>query len=141
MFRRYVMQSRNDNRSMENRSLGDLFGKLANDTSNLVRQEVALAKVEVAKSAREVGKNVANLMIGGAIANASLLAIIAAAIMLLRRVMPEWGAALLVGVLTGGIAWLLIGRALAALQQTEMTPRDTVETLKEDAAWVKQQIK
>jgi len=135
------MQSRNDNRSMENRSLGDLFGKLANDTSNLVRQEVALAKVEVAKSAREVGKNVANLMIGGAIANASLLAIIAAAIMLLRRVMPEWGAALLVGVLTGGIAWLLIGRALAALQQTEMTPRETVETLKEDAAWVKQQIK
>jgi hypothetical protein len=90
---------------MDKRTLGDLFGKLANDTSNLVRQELALAKVEVAKFAREVGKNVANLVIGGAIANASLLAIIAAAIMLLRRVMPEWGAALLVGVLTGGIAW------------------------------------
>jgi hypothetical protein len=135
------MQSRNEDRSMENRSLSDLFGKLANETSNLVRQEVALAKVEVAQSAREVGKNVANLIIGGAIAYASLLAIIAALIMLLGRVMPEWGAALLVGVLIGGVAWLLIGRALAALQQTEMTPRKTVETLKEDAAWMKQQIK
>jgi hypothetical protein len=135
------MQSRNEDRSMENRSLSDLFGKLANETSNLVRQEVALAKVEVAQSAREVGKNVANLIIGGAIAYASLLAIIAALIMLLGRVIPEWGAALLVGVLIGGVAWLLIGRALAALQQTEMTPRKTVETLKEDAAWMKQQIK
>jgi hypothetical protein len=135
------MQSRNEDQSMENRSLSDLFGKLANETSNLVRQEVALAKVEVAQSAREVGKNVANLIIGGAIGYASLLAIIAALIMLLGRVMPEWGAALLVGVLIGGVAWLLIGRALAALQQTEMTPRKTVETLKEDAAWMKQQIK
>jgi len=135
------MQSRNEDRSMENRSLSDLFGKLANETSNLVRQEVALAKVEVAQSAREVGKNVANLIIGGAIAYASLLAITAALIMLLGRVMAEWGAALLVGVLIGGVAWLLIGRALAALQQTEMTPRKTVETLKEDAAWMKQQIK
>ena len=126
---------------MENRSLSDLFGKLANETSNLVRQEVALAKVEVAQSAREVGRNVANLIIGGAIAYASLLAIIAALIMLLGRVMAEWGAALLVGVLIGGVAWLLIGRALAALQQTGMTPRKTVETLKEDAAWMKQQIK
>ena len=135
------MQSRNEDRSMENRSLSDLFGKLANEKSILVRQEVALAKVEVAQSAREVGKNVANLIIGGAIAYASLLAIIAALIMLLGRVMPEWGAALLVGVLIGGVAWLLIGRALAALQQAEMTPRKTVETLKEDAAWMKQQIK
>ena len=135
------MQSRNEDRSMENRSLSDLFGKLANETSNLVRQEVALAKVEVAQSAREVGRNVANLIIGGAIAYASLLAIIAALIMLLGRVMAEWGAALLVGVLIGGVAWLLIGRALAALQQTGMTPRKTVETLKEDAAWMKQQIK
>jgi hypothetical protein len=135
------MQSRNEDRSTENRTLGDLFGKLASDTSNLVRQEVELAKVELAKSARDVGKGVANLIIGGAIAYAALLAIIAAVIMLLGRVMPEWGAAMLVGVLTGGIAWLLIGRALAALQQTEMTPRETIETLKEDATWMKEQIK
>ena len=135
------MQLRNEDRSMENRTLGELFGKLANDTSNLVRQEVELAKVEVAKSAREVGKSVANLIIGGAIAYAALLAIIAAVIMLLDRVMPAWGAAMLVGLVTGGIAWLLIGRARAALQQTEITPRQTIETLKEDATWVKQQIK
>lgn len=135
------MQSRNENRSLETQTLGDLFGKLASDTSNLVRQEVTLAKVELTQSAREAGRNVANLVIGGAIGYASLLAIIASAIMLLGRILPGWGAALLVGVVIGGIAWFLIGKALAALQHTDMTPRNTVETLKEDAAWMKQQIK
>jgi hypothetical protein len=135
------MQSRNENRSLENQTLGDLFGKLASDTSNLVRQEVTLAKVEITQSARETGRNVANLVIGGAIAYAALLAIIASAIMLLGRVLPGWSAALLVGLLIACIAWLLVSKALAALRDTDMTPRNTVETLKEDASWMKQQIK
>ena len=33
------------------------------------------------------------------------------------------------GILTGGLGWLLIGRALVALKRTEMTPRETFETL------------
>jgi hypothetical protein len=44
-------------------------------------------------------------------------------------------------VVVAGIAWLLIGKAMTALQQADLTPRDTVETLKEDATWMKQQIK
>jgi hypothetical protein len=135
------MQRINENRSMENKPLGDLFSDLATEMSNLVRQEVSLAKLEVSQKAKYVGRNVGYLVVGGAIAYAALLAIITAVIMLLARVMPNWGATLLVGVLVGGISWLLIGKALAALQQTDMTPRETVETLKEDAAWAKQQIK
>ena len=135
------MQRMNENRSLENKPLGDLFGDLASDMSNLVRQEVALAKVEMTQKAKYIGKNVGYLVVGGAVGYAALLAVIAAVIMLLDRVMPAWGAALLVGILVAGIGWLLIGKALTALQETEMTPRETVETLKEDAAWVKQQIK
>src|SRR5215208_6079382 len=135
------MQRMNENRSMENRPLGDLFGDLATEMSNLVRQEVALAKVEVGQKAKYVGRNVGYLVIGGAVAYAALLAIIAAIIMLLDGVMPNWGAALLVGVLVGVAGWLLISKALSALQQADMTPRQTVETLKEDATWMKQQIK
>jgi len=131
----------NENRSLENRPLGDLFGDLASEMSSLVRQEVALAKVEVSQKAKYVGKNVGYLVIGGAVAYAALLAIIAAIIILLARVVPNWGAALIVGVVVAGIGWLLIGKALMALQQTELTPRETVETLKEDATWMKEQIK
>jgi hypothetical protein len=135
------MQMRNGDRSLEDQTLGDLFGRLATDTSNLVRQEVTLAKVELTQSARQTGRNVANLIIGGAIAYAALLTIIASAIMLLDRVLPAWSAALLVGLLIAGIAWLLVSKAVAALRDTDVTPRNTVETLKEDAAWMKQQIK
>ena len=135
------MQRINENRSLENRPLGDLFGDLAADMSNLVRQEVALAKVEVGQKAKYVGRNVGYLVVGGAVAYAAMLAIIAAIIMLLARVMPHWGASLLVGVVVAIIGWLLIGKALTALQQTDLTPRETVETLKEDATWMKEQIK
>ncbi len=135
------MQRMNENRSLENRPLGDLFGDLAADMSNLVRQEIALAKVEVSQKAKYVGRNVGYLVVGGAVAYAAMLAIIAAIIMLLARVMPHWGAALLVGVVVAIIGWLLIGKALTALQETDLTPRETVETLKEDATWVKEQIK
>jgi hypothetical protein len=113
MLRRCVMQMRNGDRSLEDQTLGDLFGRLATDTSNLVRQEVTLAKVELTQSARQTGRNVANLIIGGAIAYAALLTIIASAIMLLDRVLPAWSAALLVGLLIAGIAWLLVSKAVA----------------------------
>jgi len=135
------MQRINEDRPLENKPLGDLFSDLASDMSNLVRQEVALARVEMAQKAKRVGKNVGYLVVGGAVGYAALLAVLAAVIMLLDRVMPAWGAALLVGVVVAGISWLLIGKAMSALQDTELTPRETVETLKEDAAWMKQQIK
>lgn len=135
------MQRMNENRSMENRPLGDLFGDLATEMSNLVRQEVSLAKVEVSQKAKYVGRNVGYLVVGGAVAYAALLAILAAIVMLLARVMPHWGATLIVGVVVGAIGWMLIGKAMTALQQADLTPRETVETLKEDATWMKQQIK
>jgi hypothetical protein len=71
----------------------------------------------------------------------ALLAIVAAIIMLLAKVLPDWGAALLVGVVIGVVGWLLIGKAMMALQNADLTPRETVETLKEDATWMKEQIK
>ena len=76
-----------------------------------------------------------------ALAYAALLAILAAIVMLLARVMPNWGATLIVGVVVGAVGWMLIGKAMMALQQADLTPRETVETLKEDATWMKQQIK
>ena len=135
------MQRMNENRSMENRPLGDLFSDLATEMSNLVRQEVSLAKVEVTQKAKYVGRNVGYLVVGGAVAYAALLAILAAIVMLLARVMPHWGATLIVGVVVGAIGWMLIGKAMMALQQADLTPHETVETLKEDATWMKQQIK
>jgi len=125
---------------MEERPLGELFADLANETSSLVRNEVALAQVELTEKATRVGKNIASLVIGGAVAYAALLAVCAAVILLLAMAMPAWLSALVVGLIVGCVAWLLISKAITALRQTELKPRETIESVKEDAQWIKDQI-
>jgi hypothetical protein len=124
----------------EERSLGELFSELASETSTLVRQEVALAQTELTQKATKVGKNVGFLVVGGAVGYAALLAIIAAVIIGLANFIPAWASALIVGAIVGIVAYLLISSALAALKKTDLTPRETVETLKEDAQWLKNQV-
>jgi uncharacterized membrane protein len=124
----------------EERSLGDLFSELAGETSTLVRQEVALAQVELTQKATMVGKNVGFLVVGGAVGYAALLAVLAAVIIGLSHFIPAWVSALLVGVVVGVVAYLLISKALAALKNADLTPRQTVDTLKEDAQWLKNQV-
>jgi uncharacterized membrane protein YqjE len=125
----------------QDRSIGELFSQLASDTGLLIRQEIALAKVELSQKASDVGRNVGYLVLGGAVAYAALLALLAAIIILLANVMPWWLAALVVAIVVGIIAGVLVSKALAALKKTEVAPRQTVETLKEDAQWAKQQMK
>lgn len=88
-----------------------------------------------------MGRNVGELVVGGAIAYAALLALLTAIFLALSQVMPSWGAALVVFGLTGIVAAALISKAAAALKRTDPAPRRTVETLKENAQWAKQQAK
>jgi len=135
------MQPRmNEVRRMDERPLAELFSDLINETTTLVRNEVALAKVEMTQKATKVGRNVGSLIVGGAIGYAALLAICAAVVLLLDRVMPAWLAALVVGVVVAIVAWLMIGKALTALRKVELKPQETVDSLKEDAQWIKEQI-
>jgi xanthine/uracil permease len=127
--------------SRDNRSLGELFSELAQETSTLVRQEVNLAKVEMSHKASRAGKQVGVLAAGGAVAYAGLLAILAALITLLDNVMPLWLSALLVGIVVAVVGYLLVRRALDALKREDFAPRETMETLKEDQQWAKDQTK
>jgi len=124
----------------DERSLGDLFSELAADTGTLVRQEVALAQTELTQKAASVGKNVGFLVVGGAVGYAALLAILAAVVIGLANFVPAWAAALIVGAAVGIVAFVLVSSALKALQKTDLTPRQTVESLKEDAEWLKNQV-
>ena len=122
----------------DNRSLGELFGDLAQNTGTLVRQEVELAKTEMTQKATRVGKDIGFLLAGGAVAYAGFLAILAAiAIGLGQLGMPWWLAALLVGLVVAGIGGFLVMRGLSALRQETAVPQQTIATLKEDAEWAK----
>jgi len=128
-------------RQRDERSLGELFAELARETSTLVRQEVALAKTEVTQKASLVGRDVGRIGVGGAIAYAGLLALIGAVILILGLFLPLWLSALIVGLVVAGIGYALIQQGVSALKRAELTPRQTIETLKEDAEWAKEQTK
>lgn len=131
------MQQTNDERS-----LGDLFGDLARDMGTLVSQEVTLARTELTEKATQVGKDVAMLAVGGLVAYAGLLAMIASVIFLLAdRGVPLWGAALIVGGIVALIGYLLVQRGISALKRQDLTPRQTLESLKEDTQWAKEQVR
>lgn len=124
----------------EERSLGDLFSELAGETGTLVRQEIALAQVEITKKASSIGVNVGSLAVGGAIGYAGFLAILAGVIIGLSYFIPAWIAAMFVGIVVAGVAYFLISSALTKLKNTELTPTDTVDSIKEDAKWLKNQV-
>jgi len=125
----------------ENLSLGELFAELSRESTTLVRQEIALAKTEMTQKATAVGRDVGVIGVGGAIAYAGLLAIIAAAILGLGQFIPLWLSALIVGLVVAAIGYVLIQRGLGALKRADLTPRETIETLKEDAEWAKDQTR
>ena len=124
----------------EERSLGDLFSELAGETGTLVRQEVAFAQAELTHKATKAGKNIGYLVVGGAVGYAAALAIIAGVILLLAVVIPAWLAAMLVGIVIGGVAYFMITSGLEQLKKTDPLPRNTIETLKEDAKWLKKEV-
>jgi hypothetical protein len=117
----------------DERSLGELFGDLSRETSTLVRQEVALARTELTQKATQAGKDVGFLAVGGAIAYAGLLAVIAAVILLLVAIgLPAWLSALIVGAVVAGAGYALVRRGLTALKHEDLAPRQTLDTLKGD---------
>jgi hypothetical protein len=127
--------------SRDGRSLGELFSELAQETSTLVRQEVNFAKTELSKKASTAGKHVGVLAAGGALAYAGLLAILAGVIALLNDIMPLWAASLLVGIVVAVGGYIMIRKGLDALKREDFAPRETIETLKEDQQWAKDQTK
>jgi uncharacterized membrane protein YqjE len=121
-------------------SLGELFGELSHEMTDLVRGEVELAKTEMSRKAASVGKDFGYLAAGIAVAYAGFLALVATLIIALAHAMPWWLAALIVGVVVAAIGGYLVYQGLENLKKTNMAPTATLETLKEDAAWTKEAI-
>jgi uncharacterized membrane protein YqjE len=118
-------------------SVGELIGNISNDLSQLFRQEVELAKVELKEEAAKAGK--AAGMLGGA-GFAGYLAVVLlsfALVFALGNVMDLGWAALIVAVIWGAIGAVLFVNGRKKLKTVDPTPHRTVDTLKEDAKWLK----
>lgn len=122
------------------RPVAALLSDLAAETSTLVRQEIALFKAELSEKLTRMGVGAAALAAGGVIAFSGWLALLAAAILGLSHVLTPWLSALIIGVLV-----LALGAALALfgksrLNADALVPRRTLNSLREDEAWIRDQV-
>lgn len=125
----------------QERSLGELFSDLAGQTSSLVRQEIDLARTEMTQKLSRFGSEAGLIGLGAVLALGGYLALVACLVLALGIWLPLWASALIVAVLFLGIGALFIQQGLSAIKRIDPTPRQTIATLKEDAAWAKEQAK
>lgn len=133
---------------VEDRSLGQILRELRDESSALLRKEVDLAKAEMSEKASRIGSNLGAAAVGGGVAFAGALALLAAVITgltsLLSKVMSPgvavWLAPLLVGLVLAFIGYGMIKKAVAALKQERIAPQQTTDSLKENTEWLKSRI-
>ena len=132
------MSSTGHNTELRERPLGEVARDLTRDVSLLVRQEVELAKAEMAQKGRVAAPGLGMIGAAGVAGLMAAGALTAFLILVLAIVLPEWAAALIVGAALAAAAYLLakqgkerVGEAGAPI------PEQTVETVKEDVEWAK----
>src|SRR5512133_601103 len=139
------MASREDlpgTEDLRDRSLGELLKQLSQETTQLVHQELELAKAELQQKGRQAGAGAGMFGGAGALGLAALGALTACFILALNAVMPAWLAALLVAVVYGIIAFVLVKQGQARIKRASPpVPEQTIETVKEDVEWAKSQMR
>src|SRR5262245_40910369 len=113
----------------DDRSLGTLVGDLTQQVSELVRQEVQLARAEMSEQVDRLSGGVKALAVGSAFAYAGLTLMLLAAVLALSQVVPAWMAALFVGLVAANIGSLLLLRGRKALRVVDLTPRRALRSL------------
>jgi MFS family permease len=123
-------------------STAELLKELGNEVSTLVRQEVQLAKAELAEKGKRMGAGGAMFGVAAVAGVAALGALVATWILALALVLPAWAAALIVTLVFGSVA---VVAALAGKNKVQEgappLPEEAVESVKEDVAWAKNQLR
>ncbi|HLY31557.1 MAG TPA: phage holin family protein [Ktedonobacterales bacterium] len=126
----------------DDRSIGSLVSDLSRQMSTLARQEINLAKAEMTQKAKAASKDIALIAAGGVLALAALLALLATITLgLIQLGVTWWLAALVVTVIVAILAYALAQIGVSGLKRLNPTPQQTVDTLKEDVTWAKDQIR
>ena len=111
-------------------------------TGELVRQEVELAKTEMAEKGKKAGIGAGFLGGAGVAGLAALGALTAFLILVLDLAMPAWAAALIVTALWAAVAGVLALRGREKVREVgRPVPEQTADSVKEDVQWLKGQTR
>lgn len=131
-------------------SIGDLVKRLRDDSSTLIRDEVALAKTEISEKLTMLARNIGYLVAGALVGYSALILILTAIGSLLAEGLIAMGLPLalahfvglaLVAIIVGVISAAMVKKALDKLKKETLVPERTIESLKNDKEFAKQQIR
>jgi len=133
----------------DDRSLGQILRDLRDETSQLLRQEVDLAKTEMSEKMSRLGTNLGSVATGGAVLFAGALVLLAALTLglialfsqFMDRDVAMWLAPLLVGGILAFVGYGMVKKALQALKQEGIAPQRTTQSLKENKEWLTAKMK
>jgi hypothetical protein len=130
------------NNGNDKRSTSELVRDLSEQSSRLVRQEMALARAELTEKGVEAGLGIGLLGGAGILALYGLGALTAAGILLLSTAMKAWIASVVIAgsILAVAGAAALIGKTRIA-QAAPPVPEATIETAKQDARTIRRSIR
>jgi uncharacterized membrane protein YqjE len=122
---------------LRDRPVGDLLRQLSEETSTLVKQELALARAELEQQGKHAGIGAGMLGGAGVAGLLTLIALTLTVIALLDTFMDVWLAALIVTVIWAAATGLLALQGRNKIKQATPPVPQTVETVKEDVQWAK----
>jgi len=119
-------------------STAELVKDLSREVSELVRQEIALAKAEMTQKGKKAGAGAGMLSGAAVLGLAAVGGSMATLILLLDLVMPAWLAALIATVAYGAVGAVLALRGKRRISDAAPpAPEQTIESVKEDVQWAK----
>jgi predicted phage tail protein len=131
-----VAQTRGD--SAPEGSVAELVKQLSEQTSRLARQEVELAKAELAVKGKRAGIGAGMFGGAGIFGFYAVGALVATAILALATAVTAWLAALIITVVLAAVAGVLALQGKTKVQQaTPPVPEQATESVKEDVQWAK----
>jgi uncharacterized membrane protein YqjE len=120
----------------EDRSVGTLLSDLTSEMATLVRQELRLAQAEGSEKLSNAMIGVAAILGGLLIATCALLILLQALVIALADYMPDWLAALVVGVAVAIVAFIAIWQGRRNLSAEKLAPKRTMRTVRESTEMV-----
>jgi uncharacterized membrane protein YqjE len=125
----------------DSRSIGDITGDLLENAQELFRDEIRLAKVEIREDLKTAGRAAAILVTGILMALFAFGMLLFTATWALDTLLPLWAAAGIVTVVVAVLAAVLITVGRARVSEVNPKPERTVESMKENVQWIKQQTR
>jgi uncharacterized membrane protein YqjE len=122
-------------------SIADLLQEIVGNVQHIIRSEVRLAKTEIKEEATAAGRAAGMLAAGAVLAVYAVGILLLCAVYALRGPLPDWAAALVVGLVVAALAGALIMVGINRIKQVSPKPEQTLDSVKEDVQWVKQQTR